>query len=343
VPSFETREIISGTATLLALVGGASLAWHWKKAALVLSVVPLFSQSGQGSLPPGFQIVAHAQSLYGLVETIDDRSRHARFLRADHSIIGAEYVADHSSAFTFTHILESVHFIRPAAVDVLQVGLGAGSLPTALFRRGLRVDVVEIDPTVANFARLYFGFETRGDVYEEDARTFLRRTTRRYDIVVHDTFTGGTTPEHLLSLEVVRRIHEMLRPGGLLALNFAGYHQGPKAEASRAVMRTLRASFPEVRAFADSAPGEDPTGVSNILFFASDDHLDFSVPEGARFENATCEASLRSFQGWEVLTEVPDGPSITDERNPLARLQIPIAEDHFRAMKELLPAEVWLH
>ena len=28
--------------------------------------------------------------------------------------------------------------------------------------------------------------------------------TAVYDLIVHDTFTGGSTPEHLMSLEVVR-------------------------------------------------------------------------------------------------------------------------------------------
>jgi hypothetical protein len=33
---------------------------------------------------------------------------------------------------------------------------------------------------------------------------------------------------------------------------------------------------------------------------------------------------------------------ITDDRNPLGRLQLAISSDHFKFMKELLPAEVWL-
>lgn len=50
-----------------------------------------------------------------------------------------------------------------------------------------------------------------------------------------------------------------------------------------------------------------------------------------------------SFGAWQILQTVPEGPSITDARNPLARLQLPIAERHFKAMNELLPVEVWLN
>jgi spermidine synthase len=98
---------------------------------------------------------------------------------------------------------------------VLQIGLGTGSLTSLLSAEGIAVDVVEIDPAVIRFANQYFGFVAHGKIYEEDARTFLNRTDRRYEVVVHDTFTGGTTPEHLLSLEVVHRLHSVLLPGGL--------------------------------------------------------------------------------------------------------------------------------
>jgi hypothetical protein len=44
-----------------------------------------------------------------------------------------------------------------------------------------------------------------------------------------------------------------------------------------------------------------------------------------------------------IFQRVPDGPAITDAWNPLARLQLASAEEHFKAMNELLPLDVWLH
>jgi SAM-dependent methyltransferase len=343
VPTFETDQILFGTATLLILVGATSLAIHWHSAAFVTVVVPLLAQAiPPPDLPPGITVRDRSQSLYGLVEVIDDHARGVRFMRADHSVIGAQFVRDRSPGFAFVHVLEAVRFMRPDAKSTLQIGLGIGSLPMALAARGITADVVELDPAVVRFARQDFGFATHGDIYEEDARTFLARTDRRYDIIVHDTFAGGTTPEHLLSLEIVRRIHELLRPGGVLALNFAGFLAGPKAEASWAVARTLQAAFPNVQVFRDSAPTDRPDEAGNLIFFAADTPLDFEIPAQAAFENGDCERILRSFQRWRVLEQVPPGPVITDAHNPLARLQLPIAEDHFEAMNKLLPADVWL-
>jgi hypothetical protein len=129
----------------------------------------------------------------------------------------------------------------------------------------------------------------------------------------------------------------------VLVLNFIGYHDGARAEASFAVARTLRAVFPKLRVFRDAPLSEDQNDPGNLLFFASEAGLDFTIPADARFENNICEEVQRSFQAWEVLKQVPNGALITDAQNPLSKLQIPIAEKHFEAMNRLLPSDVWLN
>lgn len=280
ISTFETNAILLGTASLLCLTGAVWLPSRARIAALALALAMPAAASFTPArrLPAGLRILERAHSPYGLLEVIDDSERGVRLLRADHSILGAQFAADRSASFDFLHVLEAVRFLRPAARDMLQLGLGIGSLPMALRPFGIEADVVEIDPDVVRLSRRHFGFATRGAVHVEDARTFLQRTGRKYDLIVHDTFAGGATPEHLLSVEVLLRIHALLRRDGVLARTFPGYD------------RSL----------------------------------------------------LASFQRWEVLQRVPAGPIITDARNPMARLQLPVAENHFDAMAELLPSEVWL-
>jgi spermidine synthase len=343
IPTFETDQILVGGAILLIVLGATVLARRGRTLAFGAVAVPIFSGlAPQPTLPPAIKIVDRARSQYGLVEVIEDSERGVRLMRADHSVIGAQFIDNQTAAFGFLHLLEAVRFLRPAARDLLVIGLGSGSLPRVLASSGIKADVVEIDPAVVRFAKQHFGFATQGEVYIEDARTFLRRTDRHYDLIVHDTFTGGATPEHLLSLEVLQRIHELLRPGGVLALNFVGYQHGANAEGSLQVARTVRAAFRTVRSFRDRALDTNPDAATNLTFFASDAALDIAVPLDAKFENRTCERILRSFESWEVLKEIPDGPLITDERNPLTRLQLAAGEEHFQDMSKLLPLEVWL-
>ncbi|HEX5100076.1 MAG TPA: fused MFS/spermidine synthase [Polyangiaceae bacterium] len=344
VPALDTGSILLVTAATLALVGGVvalnSVGRAFGGTVLFVGFVGLAKPDP--SLPSGIRILERAQSLYGLVEVIDDSNRRVRLLRADHSIIGAEWTADGSAAFTFLHVIEAVRFARPEAKHVLEIGLGTGALASALETAGLDVDVVELDPAVVRFATKHFGFVPRRPVEVEDARTFLNRTQKRYDAIIHDTFTGGTTPEHLLSREVIERIHGLLTPRGILVLNFPGYRAGPDAEGSFAVTRTLRSEFRTVRAFWDEPLAEGPDQAGNIAFFAADAAIDFPIPEGTHFENTTCERTLRSFPSWEILQHVPEGDIVTDAHNPLGVLELPAARAHFAAMRELLPADVWL-
>ena len=272
---------------MLVLVGSLLLSTRWRVKALAALLIPgLLALIPRPGLPPGIAVVAQSQSLYGLVEVIEDTNRGVRFLRADHSIIGAQGIIDRAPSFAFIYLLETVRFLRPGAKSLLEVGLGIGSLPMGLARYGIEADVVEIDPAVVRLAQSHFGFSTRGTIFVEDARTFLGRTNRRYDLIVHDTFTGGTTPEHLLSLEVVRRTHELLRSNGVLVLNFAGYSAGAQAEASWAVARTLGAVFANVRIFRDDAPVNPSVDPANLVYFASDGPLRFEIPaDDAAFED----------------------------------------------------------
>jgi MFS family permease len=344
IPTLSTSSIVLGAALVLGLVGAIILAANRSKSAGGAVLVPLIAWlGGQEALPPGIVVVHRSQSLYGLIEVVDDNNRGVRFLRSDHSIIGAHWLADRSPSFSFVHVLEMVRFLRPDAQRALQIGLGIGSVPMALSSYGISSDVVDIDPNVVRVAEEYFGFVRTGSVYVEDARTLLRRLPpNQYGLVVHDTFTGGTTPEHLLTVEFLRTTKAVLRPDGVLAVNVPGHHRGERAEVSRLVQRTLRAVFSNVRAFRDMSPDESPDSMANVVFFASDGPLSFSIPANVIFKNPASERTARSVANWEVLREPSSGPLITDERNPLSRLQVADALDHFRAMNELLPRAVWV-
>ncbi len=51
---------------------------------------------------------------------------------------------------------------------------------------------------------------------------------------------------------------------------------------------------------------------------------------------------FRYFQRWEVLKDVPEGLPVTDARNPLERLQLPVSEEFRNSMRRLFPLPVWL-
>lgn len=117
-------------------------------------------------------------------------------------------------------------FTGPAPKRLLIVGLGGGTIPTAL-REVLpqaEIDVVEIDPAVTKVARRFFGFkdDPKMKVYEVDGRVYVKRAIRegkRYDAILLDAFDHEYIPEHLLTKEFLAEVESLLAPGGVLVGN----------------------------------------------------------------------------------------------------------------------------
>jgi spermidine synthase len=108
---------------------------------------------------------------------------------------------------------------------VLILGLGGGSaarVVRALAPRA-RITSVEIDAGVVRAARRWFDLDGLGvEVVKDDARLYLERTRRCFDVILDDVFVGTRRtvrkpdwlPDPGLALAASR-----LRPGGILVSN----------------------------------------------------------------------------------------------------------------------------
>lgn len=129
--------------------------------------------------------------------------------------------------FTYTRMMLAGLLVAEASPKrVLIVGLGGGTLPTALaaLLPDSHIDVVEIDPAVVRMAETFFGFQStpRVTVSVQDARVFGRRAAlddRRYDLILLDAFTADYIPEHLMTVEYLDETRALLAPNGVLVAN----------------------------------------------------------------------------------------------------------------------------
>jgi spermidine synthase len=117
-------------------------------------------------------------------------------------------------------------YMNPDPRRILIVGLGGGTLPTALAQLlpGAQIDVVEIDPAVTRVAQRYFGFKPGAhlQVIEDDGRRYVKRAARagtKYDLIMLDAFDHQYIPEHLLTREYLGEVKSLLAPDGVLAAN----------------------------------------------------------------------------------------------------------------------------
>lgn len=149
-----------------------------------------------------------------------------------------------------------LRFAAPARRAALVVGFGsgvtAGTLAAAENMK--RVDAVEIEPAVLEAAR-WFKTENAGALDNpvlhpviQDARRWMARQTRRYDLITSEPsnlWTAGSAA--LFTREFFTDLSRALNPGGVVCQWVHGY--GIREVDLRSVMATFASVFPETRLY----------------------------------------------------------------------------------------------
>ena len=160
------------------------------------------------------------------------------------------------------HFEYTEHFHMPwlwngLITNVLIMGLGGGSTQRSYERYcpQVTVETVEIDPMVLQVAKDHFFFKEgpRQIVHISDGRVFLRRTNKKYDVILMDAYVqnryGGAVPSHLATKEFFTLAAEHLTTNGVMCYNVIGTMQAGKADLVGGIYTTLKAVFPQVYSF----------------------------------------------------------------------------------------------
>ncbi|MBI3857963.1 MAG: hypothetical protein HY293_19970 [Planctomycetes bacterium] len=140
--------------------------------------------------------------------------------------------------------------LHPAAREALVIGLGSGSTVAAALRHPVEaVEVVELLPAVVEASKFFeetvgpWRTDPRLRLVIGDARTHVRFTPRRYDVIAAEPsnlwLSGMAT---LFTREQFRRYRELLKPGGIVCQWVHAYRL-PKADFA-AVLATFHQVFP---------------------------------------------------------------------------------------------------
>ncbi len=106
-----------------------------------------------------------------------------------------------------------------SAKDILV--LGAGGFTLSHQEPSNRYTYVDIDPQIRAIAEQRFLKQPiQGSLIEDDARRFVRHTSRRFDAVVVDVFSSHSSiPSHLITREFWQDTRRTLNPQGVLLIN----------------------------------------------------------------------------------------------------------------------------
>ncbi|MBX3074498.1 hypothetical protein KF913_11255 [Candidatus Obscuribacterales bacterium] len=143
--------------------------------------------------------------------------------------------------------------IAPNIDEVLVLGAGSGNDGAYALEHGVkRVDAVEIDPVIASFGKILHPnhpwTDPRAHVYNEDARTYLRYTKNKYDLVLFADLDPGATintssflrvDNFVYTIESMRSALRVCKPNGVVVLSFA---TGPESIITRRIYKAIEAA-----------------------------------------------------------------------------------------------------
>jgi spermidine synthase len=341
LPHFGTRVILFSL-TLALLVLSALLAFEDRQfksrylppsifAAAALVGLLLCNGFAHSAVRAGdFKVLHEEESIYGWVRVVDDEKRGVRLLLSDASVLSAMEIAHGRTLLGYQIAMGQLPRFVPQATDALLIGLGGGHVARDLKSQGLTTDTIEIDPAVAQAALDYFHFKPTGKFVVGDGRYEAKRLGKQYDLIIHDCFTGGSEPIHMLTVEMLGQLRGLLKEKGILALNYVGFAEGEGSEAVASVHNTLQTLFPHIRVFVT-----EKSDFTDFIFLAASRpiEIDAAIPDGR----------LRWMLERESKT-LPDGGGrvISDDFNPLESMQVRKAEAYRNLFMERLAFDLLL-
>ncbi len=226
--------------------------------AIVLAGALLLGQQRYLDLVSGdpgfeFEIKAEYTSVFGNIKVIElkPRTLGAQPLIAflQDGLVQNRALADGSSISLYTYFLESIPFaFGTDPTSALVLGLGAGVVPRNLQADGLDVTVVEINRDSLTAAQRFFHFDPDViDVQIEDARTFVRRCAKIYDVAVVDLFHGDNTPDYLMTREFFADLAKCMDQDSVLVIN--AFFDSENDAPNQRVRATIAAVFPSLFEF----------------------------------------------------------------------------------------------
>lgn len=343
LPEFGSKSIVAALSSALVLLAAswamfenrAGKGFIWANIPVCLATLCFLSWPQLSPSPDSdgrYSEVFAEESLYGWVRVIDEPRKSIRWLMVDASTIGAANLQSGRGLLQYQRSIKQLPHFNPTAQTALLIGLGSGHLATYLDKHGIVTDSIEIDPAVAKAAQEFFDFKPQGNLIVGDARYHVKQLDKKYDFIIHDCFTGGTDPSHLLTQEMFQDLRRLLNPGGILVVNLVGFLDGAEAKGTQAIARTLTAQFKHSKTYIADLDNR----FNDITFFVSDTPLTFR----SKIRSARLNQWLNQH---EYSFPATDGFVLSDNYNPLDRLQVKKAERYRAQMIDRVGKQLLLN
>lgn len=193
-----------------------------------------------------------------------------RILYLDNQASSGEFL-NGTPAFRYALKSRLGYELAPEPRNALVVGVAAGTQVEDLKRHypSVMVDGVDIDSKAVDAGRRFFSLkdDARTNITIDDARRYLQRGGKAYDIVVLDVFRGMSVPYNLATKEFLGELKGRMDGDGVAIMNIISSVEGEKSATFVRLYNTFSSVFANVVVLPlGSKPGE----VQNIVLIATD-------------------------------------------------------------------------
>ena len=230
-----------------------------------------------------------------------------RWLLLDGSSQAARFLDNADPALPYTDLsMRIIRSLKPSPQSVLALGGGGYTVPELVKRDSpnSNVTVVEIDPAVTKVAKEFFLSDRSIPIttLNEDARVFLNRNQKQFDLVYSDVYSAGfSVPPALSSREAFQLMQRAMKPDGILVLNILSAREGASAPVYQSLYKTISSVFPGMAAYTTEPNA--PNVPQNIIVIATNGE-------------AVSEDALPNLRPWRCRTAPATGILMTDDYAP---------------------------
>ncbi len=189
------------------------------------------------------------------------------------------------SIYKYVHIISTISTLIPNQSDVLLCGLAAGALVGEFERFGHNLDVVDIDSRMYDVATEYF-YMSNDDMnfVENDARSFIAKSKKKYDLIVLDISAAENQPTYLYTIESFKAVKKILNDKGLFIINFQSDLRESIKNPGYLIYQTLLNA-----GFKTKVIGNDVKDRDDLVFVSSFNEPDLSLIESSKLNTCCLE------------------------------------------------------
>ncbi len=112
------------------------------------------------------------------------------------------------SLYDYVHVISAFSSMRTNGSKVLLMGMAGGSLVYEFSQYDFQIDIVDIDSRMKKIAEKYFYLTPDSyNFYEDDARHFIWKTKKKYDLIIILTLRRNIKKTSILTFQIVNNYH----------------------------------------------------------------------------------------------------------------------------------------